>query len=113
MQSLGLVPANAQWERWDGGGSEFRPLSDRAFKADCYDPETKTIWEYNGRYWHGPDPRDQDYDKDCLDAKYYQERRRLLTNAGYRLIEMWSHKYYNNMNKCQVEGAWYVTEAVA
>ena len=68
------------------------------FPVDGYDPQTKTVYQYHGCYWHGcprcyPD-REKISDRNNVthEDKYKAtvKRTRELQNAGYRVIEAWA-----------------------
>src|SRR5258708_16421240 len=71
-------------------------LSNKHALVDAYDPNTNTIYEFNGDYWHG-NPRK--YDKDDINIianKTYGEiydntikREKELSRLGYNIISMW------------------------
>jgi Zn finger protein HypA/HybF involved in hydrogenase expression len=83
---------------------EFRQvilhIGNNKIKADAYDPNTNTIYEYWGDFWHGNPTVYNRNDINPRVKKTYgelfegtQEKRRLIQNAGYNLIEIWGSDY--------------------
>ena len=69
--------------------------------VDGYNPETKTVFQYHGCFWHGcrkcfPYDRDRIIDrndKTCEDLfKATKRRTGYLRKAGYRVVEAWACK---------------------
>lgn len=70
--------------------------STNLFVVDGYDPTTKTVYEYNGDYWHGNPSL---YDRDTLNMNSGKTMGELLDNTlsreqalrdlGYNLVVMW------------------------
>jgi len=75
-------------------------INGRAMKTDAYVPDTNTIYEFHGNYWHG-NPRlfkSKDINKRSKKTfgELYQktlERENLIRNAGYNLIVMWEDDF--------------------
>ena len=76
-------------------------------KVDGYHPETKTIFQFHGRFWHGcikcfPKPEQRTEviyidknDKEIIREDAYQKtmkRSELIRFLGYRLVERWEHQ---------------------
>lgn len=76
---------------------EFRiKIGDKVFKVDGYDPETNTVYEYFGVFWHGcPSYTDHTKinprNKTPFKELYENTQRRIDTirNAGYNLVYEW------------------------
>lgn len=80
---------------------EFRVrIGEKVFIVDGIDPKTNTIYEFWGDFWHGnPSKYDQDEINTvvgetfgCLYNKT-QEKRRLIVDAGYTLVDIWESKW--------------------
>ncbi|XP_028519091.1 uncharacterized protein LOC110252733 [Exaiptasia diaphana] len=81
--------------------SALSPLGEKTLlgdKVDGYDDETKTVYQYHGCYWHGCDcfqnrfVKNPHLGKTMLELKEQTEdRTRALRQAGYFVVEMWSH----------------------
>jgi hypothetical protein len=79
-------------------GGEYRiPGVGRKLLVDGWDPETGTIYEFHGDYWHG-NPRRYPADDPHPDVRgktygdLYQatlEKEQLLRDLGYELVVMW------------------------
>lgn len=71
------------------------------YSVDGYDPETNTVYEFYGDYWHG-NPAHFDHNKvnPSLDKKYgelYNStmlREQVLKDLGYRLVTIWESDFY-------------------
>lgn len=75
-------------------------LDGRLRSVDAWDPETKTVYEFWGDWWHGHPSRFAPNDvhpraKVAYKTLYRQtqEKRRAIAAAGYRLVEIWEHEY--------------------
>jgi hypothetical protein len=72
-------------------------LHNKKIIVDGYDPSTNTVYEYNGKYWHGhpdvfPDRNTMHpANKKSVDELYNKtiERENLLKEAGYTIISIW------------------------
>jgi len=75
-------------------------IGENRFKADGFDPETNTVYEFLGTIWHG-DPRvckplDINYVNKKTFGQLYQEtfdRIKLIEEAGYRVIYIWESDF--------------------
>lgn len=75
-------------------------IDNRRFKADGFIPETNTICEFYGDYFHGnPDVFDPN-EKSGLGDKTYgelyaatMERERIIKEAGYNIISIWENDW--------------------
>lgn len=71
-------------------------IGNKWYKVDGYIPETNTVYEFWGRFWHG-DPSAHEANKinpvtKTTYAELYiktQEKRQAILNAGYKLVETW------------------------
>jgi hypothetical protein len=80
-------------------------INNKLYKLDAYDPNTNTIYEFYGDYWHG---NPAIYQQDKLNeirkmayGKLYNntlEREINLINAGYNVISVWELDIKNNKN---------------
>ena len=71
------------------------------FRVDAYDPNTNTVYEFWGDYWHG---NPKLYDKNGINGRnnksfgqLYEEtqnKRNIILNAGYKLVEIWEYDFY-------------------
>ncbi len=75
-------------------------LGKRRVEVDGYDPETNTIYEFWGDYWHGNPKKYNPKHQHPVTKRTYgemyektQEKRELILNAGYNLIEMWESAF--------------------
>lgn len=72
------------------------------FVADGYDEETKTIYEFQGDFWHGnPNVYGKNEInplKKCRYGELYDKtikRRKILESLGYKYIEIWESEFFN------------------
>lgn len=63
-------------------------VNNKLFKVDAYDPNTNTIYEYYGNFWHGNPLIYNSNDVNRVNEKT-MERERCLINAGFKLITIW------------------------
>ena len=88
----------------DGINSEYSILGTR-YSADGYDPDTNTIYEFHGDYWHGnPDvfnPEEYNKSTKCSYGELHRrtlEKKNALINLGYNYIEMWENDWKKQLN---------------
>ena len=65
-------------------------------RADAYVPETNTVYEFHGKFWHGCPKYFNKNDINPMTKTTYGElykktldRENLIKNAGYELIVKW------------------------
>lgn len=82
---------------------EYR-IPNTQYWADGYDPETNTIYEFHGNYWHGnPNMYDPDefneVTKCTMGDLYYKTiiKKQKCISLGYNYVEIWENKW----NKCK------------
>lgn len=68
--------------------------------VDGFDPQTNTIYEFYGDYWHGNpeiyDDQDMHPLRKCTYGELYKrtvEREELIKNAGFDLVVMWENDW--------------------
>jgi len=83
----------------DGINSEWN-VPGTNYKADGYDSETNTIYEFHGDYWHGnPNKFNADDINPSVKCSYGElyrktlEKKNALINLGYNYIEMWESDF--------------------
>ena len=102
-------PVAFEWLTWEGyrrettlqhahQGGEFRPLPGRHYTVDGYDQAKRTVYEFDGCFWHGcpscfpqrHEPHPRHLGKTMADVcQEREEKHRLLREAGYRVVSMW------------------------
>ena len=72
------------------------------YRVDGYDPETNTVYEFLGDYWHGnPEVYDpDDYNKSCSKTfgQLFDEtnkRIKYIKSLGYNIITKWENEWQN------------------
>ena len=72
----------------------------KRWKVDGYDPNTNTVYEFNGDFWHGnPDVYDKNdlniVNKITFGKLYYRtlKKEKILRLKGYNLVSMWENDY--------------------
>jgi len=101
LESLGIP--NLIYD--DGINSEYSVPGTR-YSADGYDPQTNTIYEFHGDYWHG-NPKKfnlEDINKTTKCSfgelhKRTQEKKDTLISLGYNYIEMWESDFNSTFKK--------------
>lgn len=76
------------------------PIPNTKFYVDGYDEKTKTVYEFQGDFWHG-NPNVYRWDKINPLKKYtygelYEktlERKKILEKLGYKYIEIWESEF--------------------
>ena len=74
---------------------EHRPLKDRRYKVDGYEPKSDTIYEFHGCYYHGC-PKCYDHQKDKYAKLRYEktlEKANLMKGCCKQYVEMWECEY--------------------
>lgn len=81
-------------------------VNNLTYKADGYDPKTKTIYEFYGDYYHGNPKvfKKQDYNEVCHKTfgELYdktKQRERKFQKAGYNLISVWECDFRKQLQK--------------
>ena len=100
-------PAAFEWLAWEGRdkilkhahqGGEFRPLPGRHYTVDGYHEETRTVYEFDGCFWHGcptcfphrHEAHPRHLGRTMADVfKDRNKKHDLLREAGYHVISKW------------------------
>lgn len=90
LDSLGVITVNRQ--------VPIKSISGKNYIVDGFDPDTNTIYEYNGSFWHGnPDYYiSEDYHPVIRTVTFGElytktiEKQEDLLSSGYNLIAKWS-----------------------
>jgi hypothetical protein len=76
-------------------------INNKYYKLDAYNPLTNTVYEFYGDFWHGNPNIYKLNDINSKNKKTFGElyketleRRQILLDAGYNLIEIWETTYY-------------------
>jgi G:T-mismatch repair DNA endonuclease (very short patch repair protein) len=107
--SGGVSRAERHW--LDGLGVEIRhyaiavPGAKRKVVVDGYDPDSNTVYQFHGDFWHG---NPAIYDGELVNRrtgttfaslyKNTQERDALIVAAGFNLVVMWEREYKNSLS---------------
>lgn len=93
LKSLGKNIRHAE------NGGEFK-IPNTRYRADGYDPNTNTVYEFHGTYWHGHPkfhkPEDIHPVSGHTFGDLYQKtlmRENLIRSLGYNLVVMWEHEF--------------------
>lgn len=80
-------------------------IKNKKIKVDAFDPISNTVYEFWGDYWHGNPNKYNSNDINQRNKKSFgelfeetQNKRQLLIDAGYKLIEIWELQYLQNEN---------------
>jgi hypothetical protein len=75
-------------------------INGKRIKVDGFIPETNTIYEFWGDYWHGnPTVFDSNKIHPVIKITYQElldrtnEKRKLITSAGYNLVDIWENDW--------------------
>lgn len=79
---------------------EYRQLAfnigNKKIKADAFDKNTYTVYEFYGDFWHGNPNKYSAGDKNILNKKTFGElykntmdREELIKSAGYKIVSIW------------------------
>ena len=81
-------------------------IANSRYSADGYDPDSRTVYEFWGKFWHG-DPRE--YASDALNHRtqttfgelYKQtlKKREHILKEGYKLIDVWEIDWLADLKK--------------
>lgn len=81
-------------------------IDGKLFNLDAYIPETKTIYEFYGDYWHGNPNRTYNTDINQKSKISFTElykrtinRENFLKSKGYKLITIWEEDYIKQIAK--------------
>lgn len=87
---------------------QYRPLKHRKYKVDGYDPDTNTVYEFLGDYWHSniekshilPNKKHPSINGITHSQNYLKTLSRLneIKNAGYNVVYIWeSNSNYSKL----------------
>lgn len=86
LDSLGISSAN-------------REVLIEGYRVDGYDPETNTVYEYNGDYWHG-NPKLFETNGICRNGKTFGElyeqtkqKEQDLLDVGFTVVSIWESEW--------------------
>ena len=77
----------------------FVKIDKKLYKFDAYIPETNTIYEFYGDFWHGNPNRFRGGINSRLNVSYEDlykltiEREKFLKQKGFNLISIWEDDY--------------------
>jgi|ERR1035437_925287 hypothetical protein len=102
--SNNISKAEKQYLDYIGISDKYRnftlKINGRLFKVDGFDPETNTIYEFNGDFWHGNPKKFKADDINPRSKKSFGElysqtidRQNILINSGYKVISMWENDW--------------------
>lgn len=83
----------------------FIKIDSKLYKFDAYIPETNTIYEFYGDFWHGNPNRFNGGINLRLNVSYEDlykrtiEREKFLKQNGFNLISIWEDDYIKQQNK--------------
>lgn len=92
----------------DSNHREVRGLiPDRRFIVDGFDPETNTVYEFWGDFFHAnPEHAKSKYKRSIQRRQCTEEKRKLILSAGYRLWEVWESDYKKgNLGSCALSAS--------
>jgi hypothetical protein len=85
------------------------PGAKRKMVVDGYDPDTNTVYQFHGDFWHGnpavfPSDKINVRSKATFGELYRKSESRdeLIRSAGYNLVIMWEHDYKKSVDMTQV-----------
>jgi hypothetical protein len=108
--SNNISKSEVNWLKSLGIGDKYRQfrikIGDILFKVDAFDPNTNTIYEFYGDFWHG---NPNIYLKEDINPvnkvsfgdlyKSTINRERLLKSYGYNIVSIWEDEYKNKITK--------------
>lgn len=75
-------------------------IGNKRYKVDGYVPETNTVYEFWGDYWHGNprkfEPSQLNVQTNKTFGELYEQtlsKRQAILDAGYKLVEIWESDY--------------------
>ena len=84
-------------------------IGEKYIKVDGYIPETNTIYEFYGDFWHGNpsiyNPENINVRNKKTFGELYEEtqrKRKLIIDAGYNLAEIWENEFNALLKKLEV-----------
>ena len=80
-------------------------INDKIYIVDGYDPETNTVYQFHGDYFHGHPDYFKPYWKNRLTKKTFGELfektnkiKELFISNGYKYVEQWEHDYNSKIS---------------
>ncbi len=84
-------------------------VNDKLYRVDGYNPNTNTVYEFWGDYWHGNPSKYDNFDIHPVIKKPYGElyndtmvKKDAIISAGYNLIDVWESDW-NTRNVCSAQ----------
>ena len=84
-------------------------IDNKKIKVDAYDPETNTIYEFYGNYWHGNPEKFSHKDINKKNKISYKKlyddtlaREKIIKDAGFNLITIWESEFKKQKKLCSV-----------
>ena len=81
----------------------FTKIDGKLYKFDAYIPDTKTIYEFYGDFWHGNPRKYRDIDFNLKNNKKFSElykqtmdREKFLKAKGYTIVSIWEDEFVKN-----------------
>lgn len=100
LNSLGILKENRYYY--------IRVTNNKRFFVDGYDPKTRTVYEFNGDFWHGNpavfDPLKYNKVSKRTFGELYSrtlEKQRTLESLGYTVVSIWENDYIESLKKNQ------------
>jgi len=108
--SVSVSPISQKWLDDMGVAKDNREKSirvgDKRFVVDGFDPETKTIYEFYGDFWHGNPKKFNRNHTNHVSKKTFgelynntMEREILLKHGGYKIIRIWESDFTEGCNE--------------
>ena len=84
--------------------NQLLKIKGRQFRPDGYDPTTKTVYEFNGDYWHGNPDLYKSTDTNKHNKKTFGElykktveKENFLKKHGYTVVSIWESDFKSNL----------------
>lgn len=97
-------------------------INGKIYIVDGFDPQTNTVYQFHGSYFHGHPKYFKSYWTNRVSNKSFgelfnrtNEIKELFINSGYKYIEMWEHDYKTTINPFSrkiVDSGYYPPEIV-
>ena len=72
------------------GGERHIQIGKRPIKVDGFEPETNTVYQYHGCYWHGCDCNPDNFDEEKKNKTIKEDK--MIKDAGFNLVSVWGHE---------------------
>ncbi len=120
------VRSGVEIQRQDNGGEHIVEVNGRKYRVDGYDPNSQTVYEFHGTFFHGhpayyPNEREMPLKKALWPGRTFGEiyqqtlqREDEIRQAGYNVVVLWEHDWDKAVRQVvRIQRAWRAMRTLA